>query len=751
MAEPDRRSGLPPELGVAALVVAASLPLGRLFRTSEIIAVAISASAASTAVAWGLRRLRAPALLAAVGSFAAFLWYASLAFFRDAMFGPLPSPRSLSLIWEAAGEGLRRSQTDAAPVAATTAFMVLAAFAIWATAWLADDAANKLRHPMLAIGVTVPLFVLPGTILEGDRRWLDAGAYLAGAMWVLFSDERFRLSRWGRVVGLGAPGWRPGLAARIGLVAILIAVIGTPVLPGFSAPPGLRGSTGGGDRVALNPLVSIRPQLNQDALTEVMRVRSRVATYWRLTALDRFDGTTWSAGPQRPALRLGERQIAQDSTALEGTYVTQEFEIQNLGGPWVPAAFEPVRINGLRGIGADPESRTVIIADDMRGGTRYTVRSWIPTLTFDELDAAPRPVDPALNPYLQLPATPQMARVSRIAQDIVRDAGAGDDQPFRQAVALQEHLRTFEYDEDVALAHDIQDIEEFLVRIKAGYCEQFATSMAVMARLLGLPSRVAIGFAIGTTGITPDVYEVTSRHAHAWVEIWMSGFGWVAFEPTPRGDAVQVPRYTSEPTSGATPTAEPSPTEAATTDPEASESPSDPTRFDDPATSGRNRSGFRRLADIGVVLGVLLGLLLLALPVASLLRRAVRFRRSPTAQRKVSARYLDFVDWCATVGLERGAGETPREHARRLAEVSSDQSGKLATLAALATDAVYAPRNGLESATATKLSREARRSIAKTLPRRARLLSRLGWAWWRTDPESGGAPWTRRRLARIDS
>lgn len=750
MAEPDRRSGLPPELGVAALVVAASFPLGRLFRTSEITAVAISASAASTAVAWGLRRLRAPALLSAVASFAAFLWYASLAFFRDGMFGPLPSPRSLSLVWDAAGEGLRRSQTDAAPVAATTAFMVLAAFAIWATAWLADDAANKLRHPMLAIGVTVPLFVLPGTILEGERRWLDAGAYLAGAMWVLFSDERFRLSRWGRVVGLGSPGWRPGLAARIGLVAILIAVIGTPVLPGFSAPPGLRGSTGGGDRVALNPLVSIRPQLNQDALTEVMTVRSRVATYWRMTALDRFDGSAWTSGPQRPALRLGERPVTPQSTA-KGTFVTQEFEIHNLGGPWVPAAFEPVRITGLRGIGADPESRTVIVADDMRRGTRYTVRSWIPTLTFEELDNARRPIDPALNPYLQLPPTEQMSRVGRIARRIVEDAGAEDDQPFRQAVALQDHLRTFAYDEDVALAHDIESIEAFLVRVQAGYCEQFATAMAVMARLLGLPSRVAIGFAIGTTGVTPDEYEVTSRHAHAWVEIWMSGFGWVAFEPTPRGDAVQVPRYTSEPVTGGTPSPEATPTDTSTTDPEASQSPNDPERFDDPATSGGGVSGVRRLADVGVVLGVALGLLLLALPVASRLRRTVRYRRAATTQRKVSARYLDFVDWCATVGLSRGAGETPNEHAQRLAEVSSDPSGDLRTLAALATDAVYAPRNGLDLSTATKLSREARRSIAKTLPKRARLLSRIGWAWWRTDPESVGAPWTRRRLARLDS
>ncbi|MGH2795280.1 MAG: transglutaminaseTgpA domain-containing protein, partial [Actinomycetota bacterium] len=515
-------------------------------------------------------------------------------------------------------------------------------------------------------------------------------------------------------------------------------------------PPGLRGTTGGGDRVALNPLVSIRPQLNRDALTDVMTVRSRVATYWRMTALDRFDGFTWSSGPQRPQLDLGERQIQPQSTSLGGTLVTQEIEIHNLAGPWVPAAYEPVRIEGLRGIGADSATRTVIIADDMRGGTRYTVRSRIPTLSFDELDLAPRDLDPRLNAYRQVPPSPQMDRVRAVAEDIVAEADAGDGSPFRQAVALQNHLRTFEYDEDVVLAHNIRDIADFLTRVKSGYCEQFATSMAVMARLLGLPSRVAIGFAIGTTGVTPDVYEVTSRHAHAWVEVWMTGFGWVAFEPTPRGDAVQVPRYTAPPSSATPPTSEASPTADDTTNPSPTESAADPERFDDPVTGGSGVSGVRRLVQVGLVAAIFLALLVLAVPVAALVRRAIRHRRAKTSQAKVSARYLDFLDWCATVRLERGAGETPHEHAARLAKVSSDVAPKLEALARLGTDAVYAPRNGLVPAEAAKLAREARRSVTRTLPRRSRLLSLVGWGWWRTDPGSAPAPWAKRRLARIE-
>ncbi len=750
MAEPTRRTGLPPELGVAALVVAASLPLGRLFRTSEISAVAFSAAVAGTAVAWGLRRVRAPALVSALVSFAAFLWFASLAFFRDALWGPLPSPQALSMIWDAAVDGIRRSQTDAAPVPATTPFLCLASFGIWSSAWLADDAANKLRHPMLAIGVTVPLFVLPGTIIEGDRRWFDAGAYLAAAMWVLFADERFRLSRWGRVVGLGSPGWRPGLAARIGLIAILLAVIGTPIVPGFSAPPGLRGTTGGGDRVAFNPLVSIKPTLTDRRISQVMTVRSRIPTYWRLTALDQFTGDEWTSGRQDPTLPIGERQLAAQSTSPRFSLVSQQVEIQNLAGPWVPAAFEPLRIEGLRGVGADPATRTIIVRNELRPGTSYTVRSRLPVLSFEELDLAPPVSDPFFERYLRLPRTPEMLRVEQIAQGIVRSAKAENGSPMRRAVALQNHLRTFEYDEQVALRHSIDNLATFLVEIRRGYCEQFAASMAVMARALGLPSRVAIGFAVGTQGTEPDEWEVTSRHAHAWVEIWMSGFGWVTFEPTPRSDAVQVPGYTSPQSAPVAPTAEPTTTPEDT--PSATPTAGSTRAFEPPDAFGDiGTPASTRLIQLGVVLAGGLGFAMLVLPVAARVRRSLRYRRATTSPGKVSARYLDFLDWCASVGLGRRSGETPREHARRLAKASTDATPTLDGLARLGTDAVYAATEGLDPHAAARLSREARRSIGPSLTRRTRMLSMLGWAWWRTDPESGGLSLVRGRGAESES
>src|SRR5439155_3028342 len=91
----------------------------------------------------------------------------------------------------------------------------------------------------------------------------------------------------------------------------------------------------------------------------------------------------------------------------------------------------------------------------------------------------------------------------------------------------------FSYDIRVPAGHDVNQILYFLTRSKRGYCEQFAGSMAVLLRSLGIPARVAVGFTPGTYDPRTETYQVTSQNAHAWVEVLFPRFGWLAFEPTP--------------------------------------------------------------------------------------------------------------------------------------------------------------------------------------------------------------------------
>src|SRR5262249_333013 len=122
----------------------------------------------------------------------------------------------------------------------------------------------------------------------------------------------------------------------------------------------------------------------------------------------------------------------------------------------------------------------------------------------------------------------------------------------------------FRYNENVARGHDFDTLEEFLTKTKEGYCEQFAGAMAVMARIAHIPSRVAIGFAPGN--VQGDLYIVTTKHAHAWVELYFPGYGWLPFEPTPRAD-ITAPSYTQRSPGTATPSASASPKASTTATP----------------------------------------------------------------------------------------------------------------------------------------------------------------------------------------
>jgi hypothetical protein len=134
---------------------------------------------------------------------------------------------------------------------------------------------------------------------------------------------------------------------------------------------------------------------------------------------------------------------------------------------------------------------------------------------------------------------------------------------------------------------------------------------------------------------------------------------------------------------------------------------------------------------VGIGIGSAILVIVGVLPFAARLRRRLRYRRAGTAAEQVTARYLDFLDWCSAVRLGRAAGETPIQHARRLAEASSNSDDSLHELARLATRAAYAPPNGHDPDAAQRLGLRATHLVSPGVSRRQRALARVGWGWWR--------------------
>ena len=135
---------------------------------------------------------------------------------------------------------------------------------------------------------------------------------------------------------------------------------------------------------------------------------------------------------------------------------------------------------------------------------------------------------------------------------LARQVTARTSTDFERALVLEEFFRNaggFVYDASASTGHSSLQMEDWLLvpasrNYRRGYCEQFASAMAVMARVLDIPARVVIGFAPGTIQTQSDgteVIVVRARDAHAWVEVYLQGQGWVRFDPTPRSDGSNPP------------------------------------------------------------------------------------------------------------------------------------------------------------------------------------------------------------------
>jgi transglutaminase-like putative cysteine protease len=273
---------------------------------------------------------------------------------------------------------------------------------------------------------------------------------------------------------------------------------------------------------APNPLTTIRSRLTNYSDVEVFRVSSDTESYWRLTVLPAFDGEGWRV-PESELEYIGD--VA--GRTPEGHEIRQEIEVRALDGSLVPVAPEPVQASSpadeLRwseALGA------LFTTTDLASGDRFEIVSRSPDYSAQKLRTATTD-DPPGAGHVALPnAVP--AVLPETARAITADAATDYD----RLLMLQRWFRTeFEYSLEVQAGHGYSAVEG-LLRTRVGHSEQFASAFAVLARTLGMPSRVAVGFSPGELR-SDGRYSVANRHSHAWPEIWFDGLGWVPFEPTP--------------------------------------------------------------------------------------------------------------------------------------------------------------------------------------------------------------------------
>lgn len=696
-------------LALCALTLGTTVGFGRLFRGTTWLGPLLVSAVAAHAVAWWTRRADlgpgAAVAASALGVALVAVWVA------------IPSSTSYGIPWSdtvhmaahVLGQARAAFAESVAPTKPTPGFLLITSAAVGTVAALADWAAFRVKVTLEACLPTFSMLIFISVLdpIHRHRGFYTLLFLLPLVAFVLLhlADARASGSAWfaSRARG-GSVALLEGGAA-IGAGAVAVALLVGPLLPtahqrGIIDTHHPNASGAGSNRAVISPLVNIQDGLVQQSAIEFFTVRSTAPEYWRLTALDRFDGAIWSANESYRSVHQKLPDVVASSAGAD--QVDEQFSIFSLSSVWMPAAYEAEQISGAHQVSFNPESGSLITGATSSDDQRYHVRSSVATSHLSPALLNQVTSTGGGDPkYLDLPSNLDL----RIRQLAARITGSAPT-PYQKAKALQDYFRSapFVYDLNVPRGHDTAALVNFLLRTHRGFCEQFAGAYGVLARAAGLPTRVAVGFTPGELQ-ADGLYHVKGLNYHAWPEVDLGPFGWVAFEPTPGRGVPGGEAYTSVPAAQAAPSSagvsvtEPTPTTAPATAP--SSSPTTQPRDVTLPTEPQHKHAATHV-ELTILLGVLLLVVLAILGAAVsawLIRHRARLReqRAVTVQDQILLAWEDAVEILGLAGAARRPAETIAEYARRApasAGLNSDGRAALRELAGAAMAAAYAPGDG---------------------------------------------------------
>ncbi|MEB0285460.1 DUF3488 and transglutaminase-like domain-containing protein [Cryobacterium sp. 10S3] len=582
--------------------------------------------------------------------------------------------------------GIASVQSQGTPADPVTGILFLLCIGAGVIAVLMDALAITLRAPALAgLPVLVPVGV-PGLILDNGAEKLTLVLTAAAFLLLLRIDV---LDRRGGVTagtgeGIGIAGSR-GPAGRswsvtgafliggLGIITALVLSIAVPNLPGDGRVGGrATGPLLFGDGVSA--MVNLGQDLRSSQAGAALHYRTSAAQppYLKLLTLDRFVGPSWTArleptntGNTVDAIDRPPGLSAQVATTEESTQVV----IDGVASAWLPTPGAATKVSGLVGDWYwNGPTGTIASTNSSTRGQEYTVTSLALEPTPEQLRAATGRYPVSVESSLRLPRSSPL-----IIEQTARAVTSGTTTPYDAAVALQEYLRgsEFTYDTTAPVEDGYDgggvDVVGTFLEVKRGYCVHFASAMAVMARSLGIPARIAIGYLPGSRSSDfiegRDRFNVDAHDLHSWPELYFTGIGWLPFEPTPgRGT---VPSYT-QPAGQSTPlggTVAGAPSSA-------------PRPFDDPGQALSTGSGAAKTPGndagtpgrVALILGALV--VVLAAPGGIRLLRSRRRRRDLARGTAGGAdAWRELVDTAVDFGVSVRATETPREFAARIGDL----------------------------------------------------------------------------------
>ena len=623
-----------------------------------------------------LTALRVPLFFIPIAAGAALLGLITAQFCDNATYIFIPNEDSLNSLRDLLIAGQDNVNQYAPPVPVFAGLSCLIALSLGAVAIIVYLLTVNLRLPTWACIPVLALYVVPAFVVEGGAPLWAFVIVVAGCLILLATDQRIEVSLWGKSVSTNrqarSSAASSGLsfaALRLGALSLAVAVAVSFILPGlsdsalnwFNAQHALNAASGNDPSstqpIGLDPLVSLRRNLlNQpNGVMFTYRTNNPSPGYLRTAVLSAYNGETFYplvAG-------AGVAATSPEMDALLNVYRTPtawtySFVDQQLSSPYLPVP------ENFYAIQSSPTAWVVDPGTLQVSGSNTRGSSW----TVQVGTQSPSPA--ALLQAPNLAADEQRNLVNGVPKALVDQAKLltkNSATKYDAAIAIQDWLRSsFTYSTDVQSNESSSYLTQFLTDRK-GYCEQFAATMALMARAVGIPSRVVVGFTAGTKQ-SDGSWSVTPHQAHAWPELFIGQ--WVRFEPTPRaqvdGRGVTVPSWTRPQVIPITPVKPGTPKPSTARDRRDQDLRRDKTANRKPVDLGNTPTPTSAMSPDRwrwIALGVA-GLIALIASVAPAVRRWWR-RRSRLASGDVDQAWDELRDTVRDIGAPWSDASTPRQ------------------------------------------------------------------------------------------
>lgn len=680
-----------------------------------------------------VRTMRAPSGLVFLAGVLVLGEVLSLRFLPSTMlFAVIPTGATVDGALDQLEQAARITSTQVVPVDGDGATLFVLCLAAGLVALLMDILIVNLRAPGFS-GIGLLTLAITPAVLKPESVGV-VGFLIAGIGYILVLIVGRKIN------DVDAAPWRSGWLLGASCAALAFALALSATIPGFTTgtfPQGARHNPFN-QATGVSPVLRLGESLRSSQAQNLLTYGSTAndPPYIRLATVENFSTDELRPSERDDTFALSPSQEIPDPSAPSAPQSTERVQFiqtqiraNNLTSQYVPAPAAAVQVRGLGNGDWQVDPLTLSIkgsdGDDILGKT-YEVVSRVGRFTASDLQNSP-PISAGMvdGSFTRVPRNVPQSITTTTEQVL-----SGARSPYEKAVALQNYFRntTFQYSVQAPLNDGYDNtsmnaLARFLVT-KEGYCIHFSTAMALMARISGIPSRVAIGFLPGrSTGQTVTIagrdypqYTVDGTMAHAWPELYFAGYGWVPFEPTTSLGV--VPEYSRPQSSGSTD--EPSPTVAPEPSPSTQASEATPSSTPTAEASGSKpeQQPFNAwplmLATLAVVL-FLPGLW-----------RSVQRRRRLAASAPIADAWHELVD----TAVDSGVRIPPGRSVRTIATAINERTGSdISTLRDVIERAAYGPDPSAETEQdlqqARAQAKHATAELRRRLPRAIRVLSWL--------------------------